>query len=161
VEFVRIYVRGHAQGNDANPSLRRQNKSPAWPLSLAGDLHFLRIRRERNSRTGAEPTDEIPVGADGTVWQESDAVTQRGALRGERGRWESEPIRQPKQQRLGRQSVLPLEALTQPLCPRSEICTPKPISPRSCLFVGDNWASIDVNPSPIEVRKLLQPLHQN
>ena len=52
-------------------------------------------------------------------------------------------------------------ALAQPLRPRSEICTPKPVGPGSRLFVGDNWASSDVNPSPIEVRKLLQLLHQN
>ena len=44
-------------------------------------------------RAGAEPGHEIAVAADGAVGQEGDAVPQRGALRGKRRGWESEPLR--------------------------------------------------------------------
>ena len=41
----------------------------------------------------AEPRYEIPLGANGTGWQEGDAVPQRGSLRCERGRWQGELLR--------------------------------------------------------------------
>lgn len=37
---------------------------------------------------------EVAVGADGAVRQESDAVPQRGAVRGCRGRWKSKALRE-------------------------------------------------------------------
>lgn len=52
-----------------------------------------RVRGKRDSGAGAEPTDEIPVGTVGTFWQEGIAVSQRGALRGERGGWEDDVLR--------------------------------------------------------------------
>jgi hypothetical protein len=42
-----------------------------------------------------------PVGADGTVGQESDAVPQRGPLSGERGWWEGELLRQARRLEVG------------------------------------------------------------
>ncbi|PYU69831.1 MAG: hypothetical protein DMG52_27840 [Acidobacteria bacterium] len=45
----------------------------------------LRIRRERDSGVGTEFGNEIPVGTNGTIWQEGHAVPQRGPLRSERG----------------------------------------------------------------------------
>jgi hypothetical protein len=32
-----------------------------------------------------EPGNEIPVGADGTVWREGDAISERASVRGKRG----------------------------------------------------------------------------
>ena len=46
-------------------------------------------RKQVNERAGAE----IPLGADGTLRQEGDAVPQRGALRGECGGWEGDVVR--------------------------------------------------------------------
>lgn len=51
------------------------------------------FRGERDSRAGPEPPYQIPVGTVGTVWQESDAVPQRGPLHGKRGRWKSDSVR--------------------------------------------------------------------
>jgi hypothetical protein len=55
-----------------------------------------RVRRDRDSRAGAEPADEIPLGTVGTVWQESDASPQRGPLRGERSGWQGDSIRRAR-----------------------------------------------------------------
>jgi hypothetical protein len=56
-------------------------------------MRQVHVRGQRDSRAGTEPPDQIPVGADGTVRQESDAVPQRGTLRGERGRWQGNSLR--------------------------------------------------------------------
>jgi hypothetical protein len=55
-----------------------------------------RVRGKRDSWAGAEPPDQIPVGANGSVRQKSHAVPQRGALRGERGGWQGDSIRPVK-----------------------------------------------------------------
>jgi hypothetical protein len=51
------------------------------PFAASG----LRVRRERDSWAGAEPGNEITVGANGTGWQKSDAVLERGPPSGECG----------------------------------------------------------------------------
>ena len=42
---------------------------------------------------GTKSADQIPVGADGTLRQEGDAIPQRRALRGKRGGWQGELLR--------------------------------------------------------------------
>src|SRR5438105_1806600 len=56
------------------------------------DHKRFRVRGKRNSRAGAEPAHQIPVGADGTVRQEGHAIPQRGALRGECSRWQGDVL---------------------------------------------------------------------
>ena len=53
-----------------------------------------RIRRKRDSRIGAEPGREIPLGTNGTIRQKGDAVPQRRPIRSERGGWKGDLLRQ-------------------------------------------------------------------
>lgn len=51
------------------------------------------VRRERDSKAGTEPAENVPAGGNGAIWKESNAVPQRGTLCGERGRWKGDSIR--------------------------------------------------------------------
>jgi hypothetical protein len=52
---------------------------------------------------GAKPGNEIPLGADGTVWKEGHAISERGRLRGKRCRREGKSLRRTDGDRLLRQ----------------------------------------------------------
>jgi hypothetical protein len=41
-------------------------------------------RRERDSRSGTEPRNEVPLGTDGTLGEKSHAVSEQGSVRGKR-----------------------------------------------------------------------------
>ena len=61
--------RGHQGRRTRHGALPRSPESEA-PSPVGG----FRVRGERGSWTGTEPSDEIALGADGTLRQESDAV---------------------------------------------------------------------------------------
>lgn len=52
------------------------------------------------------------MGADGTLREEGDAISQRGELCGECGRWESDPLRRSREQR-GRSTFLNFDSIVQ------------------------------------------------
>jgi hypothetical protein len=90
-----------SRGLAASPRRERQGgrvrkgalSRPADPKTRFATGGF-RFRRERDSWAGAEPRNQIPVGANGTVWQKGNAVPGRGPLRGKRSRREGDSIRQ-------------------------------------------------------------------
>ena len=64
-----------------------------------GGFHF---RWQRDSWAGAEPRNEVPLGANGTLRQEGNAVPERRALRGECGGREGDFVRQMNQTKSGK-----------------------------------------------------------
>src|SRR5437762_2510153 len=67
---------------------------PAERKNTSGNRCGLAIRRKRDSRIGAEPGREMPLGTNGTIRQKGDAVPQRRPIRSERGGWKGDLLRQ-------------------------------------------------------------------
>jgi hypothetical protein len=57
------------------------------------DGHEIRGQNGPRKKAGAESSNQIPLGAIGTRWQKSDAVSKRGTVRGECRGWEGDLLR--------------------------------------------------------------------
>ena len=87
--FACCSTTGPRRGRQSGRAWDRSLLCPAYsktPFAGGGP----RFRRQGNSWAGAEPTDELSVGAVGTLRQKGDAIPERGSPRGERRGWEGD-----------------------------------------------------------------------